>query len=405
MAPSRATRRVPDTTAPGPSGEAKPPGEGRRLVALFTPNFLPYSQTFIYEQLLHYERYEPEVFARRRLNADRFPDPRVCTLLPGGLSRRVENWLYGATARSPIFLRRLRERGHHLIHAQFGRTGLSALRYHTALHIPLVVTFRGHDVALLAGRDKTPHPWLNARRGRLFRSASRILAVSADLARRLVALGAPADRVHIWHVGIRIPTVSPPRDHDGPLQLLMAGRFVEKKGFEDGIDACARLVGSGLDARLCIIGDGERQSSYEGLIARLGLRDRVDLPGVLTHADLLARITQADVVLVPSITARDGDREGVPNVLKEAAARGVPIVATRHGGIPEALDDGVSGMLVGEGEPAALAAAVRTLWTDPPLRARLGTAARERMARDFDVVRQVAELERHYDDVLREARR
>jgi colanic acid/amylovoran biosynthesis glycosyltransferase len=108
---------------------------------------------------------------------------------------------------------------------------------------------------------------------------------------------------------------------------------------------------------------------------------------------------------VPSVTARNGDREGIPNVLKEASARGVAVVATRHGGIPEAVDHGRTGLLVPERDARALHDALQALASDPGLRRRLGDAGREKMAREFDVRRQVAELEELYDRVLEESGR
>lgn len=378
----------------------------RPRAALLTPRFLPYSQAFIAEQLAHYRRYEPEVFARARLNADRFADPRVFTLTPGGPLRHAEGLLHRATGFSPSILARIRRGGHCLLHAQFGTVGLRALRYQSALGLPLIVTFRGHDVALVAGRGPAPRSWLAARRRALFERASLVLAVSGDLATRLERIGAPAGRLRVWRPGVRIPPplTRRPRAPGAPLGILMAGRFVEKKGFEYGIEAAARARACGVPIALTLVGSGRHGSAYRRLAARLGVGDALEMPGVLRHERVLELVAAADLVLVPSVTGADGDREGVPNVLKEAAARGIPVVATRHGGIPEALSDGRSGLLVPERSAEALAAAITRLAADPALAARIGEGGRARMIEDFDVERQVARLEDLYDEVRAEGR-
>lgn len=392
---------MPDTTGAG--------GDDRPRVALMTPRFLPYSQAFIAEQLAHYRRYDPEVLARARLHRERFPDPRVFTLTPGGPLRHAEALLHRATGYSPSMAARLRRRGHRLLHAQFGLAGVRALPYQASLGLPLVVTFRGHDVALVAGRPGwLPHPWLAARRTALFARAALVLAVSADLARRLEAMGVPANKLRVWRAGVRIPAPAPPRPAAAaarPFSIVMAGRFVAKKGFEDGLEAIARARAAGVHLSAALVGAGPRESTFRRLAHRLGLDGVMEWPGVLEHGDLLDRLAAADAVLVPSVTAANGDREGVPNVLKEAAARGVPVVATRHGGIPEAVEDGRSALLVPERDPSALAAAIVRLASDPSLARAIGEGGRDRMIEAFEIGRQVARLEDWYDEVCEEARR
>jgi glycosyltransferase involved in cell wall biosynthesis len=315
------------------------------------------------------------------------------------------------TGYSPTFVARLRAGGHRLLHAQFGWQGILAVPLLEAVPLPVVVTFRGRDVGRVAGRPGVPNPWLASRRRRLFSMASHINAVSQELVDRLLEMGAPPNRVRVWRDGIEIPPevrargALRARGPAEPLRVVMAGRFVEKKGFEYGLEAFAAFVSAGHDARLTLVGDGGLRPAYEGLVRRLGVGERVELTGVLPQKVLLERIAGADIFMVPSVRGASDDREGVPNVLKEASARSVPVIGTRHGGIPEALVDGVTGIVVPERDPAALARALGVLAADPALRARMGTAGREKMMREYDVVRQVAELEDIYDEVLAGAAR
>jgi len=369
-------------------------------VGAFCLSFLPYSQTFVYDELVHLARYRAEVFTPLRRNADRFPFPAVHAVAdeagPGAWRERWYRW----RAWNPGFHERLATGGFRVLHAHFGWAGVYALPHAERLNLPLVVTFYGYDVPLLTqpARYWPRHwrYWLGA--GRLFRRADRILAVSRDLVDRLVALGAPPERTQLKHIGVRIPEPRPGERPAGPLQVLMVGRFVEKKGFEYGLAAFAGLCRRGVEARLTVAGDGPLAPAYRRLVAESGIGDRVNFPGVLRHGAVLDAMRRSDVFMLPSVTARNGDREGNPTVLKEACAVGLPVVATRHAGIPEAVDDGESALLVAERDAAGLEDGLTRL-TDPALRARLGDAARARMIRDFDIRRITAEVESLYDEV------
>jgi glycosyltransferase involved in cell wall biosynthesis len=370
-------------------------------VGVFALSFLPYSQTFIYDELTHLARYRAEVFTALRRGEDRFPFPDVHAVAHEPAGSPAER-AYRLTAWSPRFHRRLAEGGFSLLHAHFGWSAAYAMKHAGRLGLPLVVTFYGFDVPLLASplRFRPDHwrYWLGSRR--LFRQAARILAVSQDLVDRLVALGAPREKTVLKQIGVAIPAPRPAERAGGPWRVLMVGRFVEKKGFEDGIRALAQAVAAGRDARLEIAGDGPLQPAYEQLIRDLGLGERVRFLGPLRHQQVLDTMALADVLLLPSVTARNGDREGNPTVLKEAAAAGLPIVATRHAGIPETVDDGVSALLVDERDPAALADRLTRLLDDQALRARLGGAARDRMVRQYSIETVTARLERMYDEVV-----
>lgn len=372
----------------------------RPAVGAFCLSFLPYSQTFVYDELVHLTRYRAEVFTPLRRGADRFPFPAVHAVADESGAGPWRERLYHLTAWSPRFHRRLATGGFRVLHAHFGWAAMYALPHADRLNLPLVVTFYGYDVPLLSQpRRYWPRHWrywLGA--GRLFRRADRILAVSQDLVERLIALGAPPERTQVKHIGVSIPDPRPAERAYGPLRVLMVGRFVEKKGFEYGLRAFAGLLRRGVDARLTLAGDGPLAPDYRRLVAELGIGDWVEFSGVLRHEAVLETMRRSDVFLLPSVTARDGDREGNPTVLKESAAVGLPIVATRHAGIPEAVDDEISALLVPERDAPALEERLFRL-TDPALRARLGGAARDRMIREFDIRRITAQVETIYDEV------
>ncbi len=171
----------------------------------------------------------------------------------------------------------------------------------------------------------------------------------------------------------------------GPPLLLSVGRLVEKKGFPDLLAACAQLKQAGYRFRCAIYGDGPLQDELAATIARLDLADTVELAGVCPQHELVPVFQRADLfVLAPFIT-EDGDRDGVPNVLVEAMACGLPVVSTAVSGVPELVQHEANGLLVPPHDAPALAAALAALLEDPARRACLGQAAQRTVADHFDL--------------------
>jgi glycosyltransferase involved in cell wall biosynthesis len=158
--------------------------------------------------------------------------------------------------------------------------------------------------------------------------------------------------------------------------VLGVGRFVRKKGFEYLIDAVARLASQREGLRLVLAGDGDLRDEFTARIADRGLGARVILPGVLHQDEVAASLAAADVVVVPSVRDPSGNVDGLPNVVLEALASGTPLVATPAGGIASVVQDGQTGLLVPEADPAALATAIGRLLDGPTEATALATAAR-----------------------------
>jgi glycosyltransferase involved in cell wall biosynthesis len=178
----------------------------------------------------------------------------------------------------------------------------------------------------------------------------------------------------------------PPRDGgpgSDPVVILSIGRAVEKKGLDDLLAALA-LLPADLAWRLVHIGGGPLLPSLKAQAQTLGLAARIDWRGAQGQSEVLAALRAADLFALASRVARDGDRDGLPNVLMEAASQGLATLATRAGAIEELVEDGRTGLLTPAGDPPAFAAALRRLITDPALRNGLGAAAQSRIAADFD---------------------
>lgn len=364
-------------------------------VGVFVGTWLPYSETFVYDQLRSHRRYHPRVFAYERGGAaERFAFEPVHAL------EGAERLAYLTLGRAPRFDRVLTEHPAALLHAHFGTNGVHARPFAARHGIPLVVTFHGHDVPALIGRSRfTPrYARYAALAGRMLREARLLLPASRDLADRLIEpIGADPKKIEVLRLGVDLERFQPPKSRPETPTVLMVGRFVEKKAHLDGIRAFAAARAKVPEARLVIAGDGPLRAAYLRAVAELGLEGAVELTGAVSSDRIRELMATSHVVVAPSVTARSGDVESGVIVLKEAGAMGLPSLGTRHGGIPEIIAHGETGFVVEEHDVRHLGAYLAMLLGDSGLRERLGRAARARMEAEYDLRRQVARLEELYD--------
>jgi colanic acid/amylovoran biosynthesis glycosyltransferase len=362
-----------------------------RRVALFSTNFLEYSQTFVHEQITRHKRYQAEVFCRERLFADRFPYEPV----------HVGGALYGVTRYSSRFHRLFRERTFDVVHAHFGTGALYAAPYARRHRVPLVVTFHGYDVPLLRSAERfRPHylPYALLGDGMLETMALGLCA-SSELLEMLAEIGVPRQKLRLYHLGIDLASFSRGPRAAVP-KVAMVGRFVPKKGFEYGVRAFALALSRGVRAELVLIGGGEREPGLRALVAELGIDQVVEFAGVLPSREVAERLSECDVLMAPSVVAFDSNRESGVLVAKEASACELAVVGTCHGGLPEIIEEGVTGYLVPERDANTLGERLYRVLSDRVLCAELGKRGRAKMEREYDLVRQVAELEERYDEVV-----
>ena len=217
---------------------------------------------------------------------------------------------------------------------------------------------------------------------------------------------ARADKVHVVHCGVDTELFRPlewprPTAAEGPLRILCIAALRDVKGHHHLIAACAILATRGIAFRCELVGEGPLRKDIEHQITSLGLADRVLLLGPLPRERILTKLRQeTDVVALTSILAPRGNREGIPVTLMEAMACALPVVSSRLSGIPELVEDGISGLLAEPGNAAEIADILERLAMDPALRAMLGNAARERIVAAFDIHRNAAELGRLFQDYL-----
>lgn len=324
------------------------------------------------------------------------------------LGRRPGAWLgtlaraAAGTLRSPGFLLRtlaLYPKAVHLA-GRLAAEGVEHVHAHFATHpttvawmverlagIPYSVTVHAHDLFV----DRT-FLGEKLRRARFVRAISRF---NRDfLAERYPQA---ADRLEVVHVGVEPERYAAGGAERGPagLRLLTVAALEPYKGIDRLIEAAALLArrlpgGTLLEWR--VVGEGKLRPRLEDALARRGLAGTVELEGALSQEEVARRLAGCDVFVQPSVVAPDGQMEGIPVALMEALASERPVVATRLSGIPELVEDGVTGLLVPPGDAEALAAAVTRLVRDPALAGRLAREGRARVCREFRLATTVREL-------------
>jgi len=315
---------------------------------------------------------------------------------------RLRRRLFLMTGRSRRLDRLIRSQGISLVHAHFATSATAVAGTARRLRLPFIVTVHGFDVT----NHQMRRGWRGARNARRMRralqGASRVVAVSDFIAlQTTAAFDVDPERIRVLPIGIpvRAKSVRARATRD----LVFVGRLVEKKGVSDLLDALSLLADRHLRPTLAIVGNGPLRESLEAVASARGLA--VEFLGHLTPDAVAEVLRESKVFVAPSRTAPDGDAEGFGMVYLEAALAGIPAIAYRHGGVPEAVIDGVTGLLAEEGDVEALAASIETLLTDPEARAEMGRAAEARVRAEFDIRSRTEDLVTLYEEVVRGAAR
>jgi glycosyltransferase involved in cell wall biosynthesis/protein-L-isoaspartate O-methyltransferase len=295
--------------------------------------------------------------------------------------KRVEDLLFGrlpTAARARLYSRYLRRHGIQVVMAEYGSLAIDLLTGCRRAGVPLVSHFHGFDAF---------HEDVTTRYGpkyrELFQAGWPVVVVSKSMRRQLIALGAKEDQVYLNYYGVDLNEFQPGERVPGLVAAV--GRFVDKKAPELTLLAFSKTLQRVPQAQLVMIGDGPLRPAIERLIPALGLESSVSIQGAKGHADVAKLMRKASVFVQHSVTAPSGDREGTPVAVLEAGAAGIPVVATRHEGIAEVVMDGVTGILVDEGDTDAMGAAVAELLLDPSRAEQLGQAARRRVEDNYSI--------------------
>lgn len=352
--------------------------------------WLPLSEQFVHTLITH-SRHPGVVVSRERLvHTDVFPyrPVRSLRLIPKKGSYRTERRLVTAAYLAVTAPYRPALVHHHHGYRATDVVGLSLRR-----RIPYVLSLHGQDVTTHA------YQWPDDLSG-AFEVASAVIVPSQFLVEPTVAIGARPDSIFVIPSGVDTAFFTPTPLPSGPPEAVFIGRFVEKKGIDTLLAAWPLVLRQVPQATLRLLGFGPLEdpewSSYPGVVVERAQPSR--------RADQVKQaIRRARLVVTPSRTASDGDSDTLLLVNLEAQASGRPLVTTRHGGIPEYVDEGNTALLVPEAEPEALAEAMTRVLTDDVLAERLGSAG-PGWVQQFDVDVCTSRVDDLYDGLIRAAK-
>lgn len=370
----------------------------RPAVWIWRTDWLPGSETFIRAHADGLDGWRAVAIGMRRVESDLSRIDDVILHPARGLRDRMALliWKVGAVS-SRLDTMHARDRPA-VVHAHFAHDAYEIGRWARRRGIPFVVTVHGWDVTAGPRQPGLRGLVHRAKLRLVFRRAAQVLAVSEYIKSCAVALGAPPETTRVHHLGIPLRpsgVTELPRSVD----VLFVGRLVEKKGVGDLLDAVAALPEPRPSLR--IIGGGPLSHDLREHARRSGVR--AEFVGGLRPDDVAEELRRARVFVAPSKTASDGDAEGFGLVFLEAGLAGVPVVAYSHGGVPEAVVDGTTGVLVREGDISALSHAIKALLRDVARRDAMGRAAEGRVRAEFDGGARTRALEPLYDSLVARA--
>lgn len=362
-----------------------------RTVAVWRSAMLGGSETFVRNQGSALTRWKPVYIGATKVESTQARDTDLIAY-PTPADRNAFLRLR-LTGTSPRLRQLLTSVSPALVHAHFGGDGWLVSGEAKRLGVPLIVTTHGHDVTRQPASSGAHGVRYRRNLRTVFARAAVIIAVSEVLRAKAISWGADPAKVRVHYIGVPIPPAPAPAPKQWDVAFV--GRFVEKKGADDLLAALATLGPK--HPRAVLIGSGPLLPGMRAYARELGV-DATFL-GDQTPEEVRQTLLASRVLAAPSRTAKDGDTEGLPTTVMEAAALGLPVVATRHSGIPEAIRDGETGLLSAESDRPALAANIARLLADETLRDRLGGQARAQMTARFNLATQTARLEEIYDEV------
>lgn len=371
-----------------------------------TRRFLPRTSTFIYTQLTHLPSEKALAMARTAENQDLFPgvDLRAFGLEPENWRKRWSAINYRTFRRmtnyeKQFYIRQIRALQPDVLHAHFAVDAAFFLDVCRRFTRPLIVSCYGYDVSSFPNRYLG---WGRRYLQPVWKCARLILAMSNDMREDLLRLGCPAEKIRVHYQGIELAQFKYVERNStmSPVRVLFVGSLNERKGVEHVLNAFAQIANQRPQVELRFAGSGPLRAKLEQLVRAWGLADRVSFAGFVRHESLPAELNRAQIFCHPSWTLKNGDKEGIPGTIVEAMATGLPVVATRHAGIPEMVRDGEDGFLVPERDIHAIAQALLTLVDKPDLRSLMGHNAAAQARDKADAVRLTADLEAIYDDIV-----
>lgn len=350
-------------------------------VALISPNRAAYSETFIFEHKINlslnanvkylYQHSLPEMVENE--------GPIVTYNIINRGRRKISKFFFPGflNFHERALLKYFKKHRIDVVVAEFGMTAAAIERVCTKAGIPLIAHFHGADAyikdILFSHRNKY---------GKLFDRAAVVFVVSEHMRKQLTGLGCNSSKLVVNHYGPSDIFFDVTNNFTSQT-FVSVGRFVEKKAPDLTIMAFAKAVAKYPDAKLKMVGDGPLQERCKMLVEKLCIQNNVEFIGVADRERIKLFFSEAIAFVQHSVVAQNGDSEGTPVALLEASASGLPVVATRHAGIPDVIIDGTTGFLVEEKDVDGMAEAMIRLLDEPGLASQMGAAGRMNIRENF----------------------
>ena len=376
----------------------------QRIVASYCTTFLKPEMRHIYRQVTGLRRYRTFVMTRERICEDQFPFTDV-ELIPRARKNFIKRfWLKYVMRRAPVYYRgelqvlikTLRRRPADMMHIYFGHTGVHLLPFIQEWEKPCIVSFHGMDI-----QTRPQQEGYDTAMQEMLEAVALVLARSRSLMERLAELGCPREKLRLNRTGIPVEQFrfqQRPLPADGSWRFIQASRLIPKKGLRTALRAFAKFQRDSPQARFVIAGDGPMKEEIRALAAGLGVAEAVELRGFVSQHELADLFKHAHVFLHPSELTSDQNQEGVPNSMLEAMATGLAVLATKHGGIPEAVTHERNGLLVDEKDDEALYRAMHQITAHTDSLYIYGEAAARTIREEFASDTAIEKLEEFYDE-------
>jgi len=380
--------------------------ESRPVIACYCATFLKPEMFHVYRQITALKRCAPVVIAQKREQTERFPFDDVQVIpkpathflrrfwhrqlrdMPWQISDRELSALLCALSRIDACV----------LHIYFGQIAVHLLPLIRAWKKPSIVSFHGADVTVEMNK-----PAYRQATREMLAAVKLVLVRSESLRRAVTELGCDETKIALQRTGIPLEEF-PFRERSfpqhGEWRLVQAGRLIEKKGLPVTLNAFAVFLDRYPNATLTIAGEGPLLDELQKLTRELNIEERVSFTGFVSQEQLREIYYRSHIFLHPSQIGRDGNQEGVPNSMLEAMASGLPVFATEHGGIPEAIENAVSGVLVPEHDHEALSRALLSATQDLIFLSRIARSAAEVVRKNFDLRTQAQRLDDIYLQII-----
>lgn len=365
-----------------------------RKVLHFKTTYLNRSETFIDRLVRNHQEFEPVIATCYK---ESYTDGLNVYEMPKIGFSGLKNTIRLKVNSSPDFLYDVFEKEQpDLVHGHFGLDSYRLIPVIKKFKVPFIVNFYGHDVIRLPKE----FGW-TTRYKRLKKHIDCAIAGSEDMRRNLAEIGFNKSNIHTIKLAVNLDEISFQQRVKARPKIMMVGRLVEKKGFTYALQAVSMLNNQMPEIEVSIFGDGELMEDLKSEARNLGIENHVRFHGFTDNQAIIDQLYQHDILIVPSVQAKDGDREGIPQTTVEGMATGIPAIASDHAGLPELINDLETGLQVPERDSSAIKDAIVKLVENPELVKKLSLNGRKIVEQEHNIKTQVRKIEDLYRSNIR----